>query len=202
MGQYVGARYVPKFMGLYNATQAYEALCVVDNGMGTSYITKVSTPAGTPLTDTDYYAVYGASSGAIINLQNQIGDLTDLNTTAQDSLVNAINEVDADIQALTNNLPLVNVMNYGAVGDGVADDYNAFNDALTYCKANNLKLYVPQNTYNLSQFIFTDEVYVESNLGAYPNGKLVYSKSIGNGSLNKISSLTLDTATVFGSTSI
>ena len=99
--QYVGARYVPKFMGLYDATQTYEALCVVDNGMGTSYITKVPTPAGTPLTDTDYYAVYGASSGAIINLQNQIGDLNDLNTTDQDSLVDAINEVDADIQTLT-----------------------------------------------------------------------------------------------------
>ena len=102
--QYVGARYVPKFMGLYDATQAYEALCVVDNGMGTSYITKVPTPAGTPLTDTDYYAVYGASSGAIINLQNQIGDLNDLTTSDQDSLVDAVNEVDADIQTLTNKV--------------------------------------------------------------------------------------------------
>lgn len=99
--EYIGARYVPKFVGTYDPTQAYEALCVVDNGMGTSYITKIPTPAGTPLTDTDFYAVYGASSGAIINLQNQIGDLNDLNTTDKDSLVDAINEVDGDIQTLT-----------------------------------------------------------------------------------------------------
>ena len=52
MGQYIGARYVPKFMGLYDATQAYENLCVVDNGLGTSYISQKPTPAGTPLTDT------------------------------------------------------------------------------------------------------------------------------------------------------
>lgn len=73
--QYVGARYVPRFTGLYDATQVYEALDVVDNGLGTSYIAKKTTPAGTPLTDTDYWFVYGASSGAIINLQNQIDAL-------------------------------------------------------------------------------------------------------------------------------
>ena len=70
--KYVGARYVPKFMGVYDATINYEALSVVDNGMGTTYISNQPTPAGTPLTDTTYWIVYGSSSGAIINLQNQI----------------------------------------------------------------------------------------------------------------------------------
>lgn len=72
MRQYIGARYVPKFMGTYDNTQSYEALCVVDNGMGTSYISIKPTPPGTLLTDTTYWAVYGASSGAIIDLQNQM----------------------------------------------------------------------------------------------------------------------------------
>lgn len=71
--QYIGARYVPRFTGNYDVTQIYEALDVVDNGMGTSYISKKPTPAGTPLTDTEYWAVYGASSGAIIDLQNRMG---------------------------------------------------------------------------------------------------------------------------------
>lgn len=70
--QYIGARYVPRFMGAYDNTQVYEALDVVDNGLGTSYIAKIPTPAGTPLTNTTYWALYGASSGAIVNLQNQI----------------------------------------------------------------------------------------------------------------------------------
>lgn len=91
MHQYIGSRYVPKFMGVYDATQIYEALCVVDNGLGTSYISKVPTPAGTPLTDTDYWAIYGASSGAIINLQNQIDDMNDGSVSG--SLQNQINEM-------------------------------------------------------------------------------------------------------------
>lgn len=91
--QYVGARYVPRFTGLYDATQQYEALDVVDNGSGTSYIAKKTVPAGTPLTNTDYWFIYGASSGAIINLQNQIGDLSSLETLDKDNLVDAINSV-------------------------------------------------------------------------------------------------------------
>lgn len=92
--EYVGARYVPKFMGTYDATQIYEALCVVDNGLGTSYIAKIPTPAGTPLTDTTYWAIYGATSGAVINLQNQIDDINnDISTL--DTAVNArIDEMD------------------------------------------------------------------------------------------------------------
>lgn len=73
--QYIGARYMPKFMGDYDNTQAYEALSVVDNGIGTSYVSTQPTPAGTPLTNRDYWQVYGSTSGAIINLQNQIDDL-------------------------------------------------------------------------------------------------------------------------------
>lgn len=80
--QYIGARYVPKFMGTYDPTTDYEALSVVDNGMGTSYTSKKPTPAGTPLTDTDYWAVTGSLNGAIIQLQNDVlqlqGDMTTL----------------------------------------------------------------------------------------------------------------------------
>jgi len=79
--EYIGARYVPKFTGLYDNTQSYEALCVVDNGVGTTYISKIPTPAGTPLTNTTYWAVYGASSGAIIDLQNRM-------TTVENDIAN------------------------------------------------------------------------------------------------------------------
>lgn len=81
--QYIGARYTPRFMGTYDTTQVYEALDVVENGLGTSYISKIPTPAGTPLTDTTYWQIYGASSGAIINLQNRMSaaesEIVDIN---------------------------------------------------------------------------------------------------------------------------
>lgn len=80
--QYIGARYVPRFTGLYDPTTAYEALDVVDNGNGTSYIAKIPTPPNTPLTNTAYWFLYGSTSGAIINLQDQINDIN----TALDGL--------------------------------------------------------------------------------------------------------------------
>lgn len=81
--QYIGARYVPRFTGVYDPTQIYDALDVVDNGSGTSYIARKTVPAGTSLTDTTYWFVYGASSGAILALQNRMDaaeqDILDLN---------------------------------------------------------------------------------------------------------------------------
>lgn len=95
---YIGARYVPRFLGTYDATQIYDALDVVDNGSGTSYIARKTVPAGTPLTDTDYWFVYGASSGAIIQLQNDMiqaqndilglqGDIQDINNSKYGNLL-------------------------------------------------------------------------------------------------------------------
>lgn len=89
--QYIGARYVPRFMGTYNASQQYEVLDVVDNGAGTSYILKKPAPVGTPVTNTTYWAIYGATSGAIIHLQDQIDDMND--GTVEGSLQNQIDEI-------------------------------------------------------------------------------------------------------------
>lgn len=100
---YIGARYVPKFMGAHDVTQAYEALCVVDNGAGTSYISKIPTPPNTPLTNTVYWAVYGASSGAIINLQDQIDEIRDGFVTPE---------------------------MFGAIGNGLVDDSAAVSAAI------------------------------------------------------------------------
>ena len=117
MRQYIGARYVPKFMGVYDATQVYEALSVVDNGMGTSYISKIPTPAGTPLTDSTYWTQYGSASGAIINLQNQIDNI---NNTE-------IPNINSDIQALTDRIDSSNKLaekKYVFVGDSYAASYD------------------------------------------------------------------------------
>ena len=119
MGQYIGARYVPRFMGTYDATQNYEALDVVDNGLGTSYISKIPTPAGTPLTDTTHWAIYGATSGAIINLQNQIDDMKDANVAG--SLQNQISANTTDISNLTTRVD--NIENPPRVFAIIADSY-------------------------------------------------------------------------------
>lgn len=105
--QYIGARYVPRFIGTYDPTQIYEALDVVDNGSGTSYIARKNVPAGTPLTDTDYWFVYGASSGAIIQLQNDMQTAQNDILTLQGDMTNAqgaILSLNGDITSLENEI--------------------------------------------------------------------------------------------------
>ena len=103
--QYIGARYVPKFMGTYDPTTDYEALCVVDNGLGTSYIAKVPTPAGTPLTDTDYWIISGSTNGAIIQLQNDVAQLQN-DYSALDGKVDGV-KVNPTVADLIANTALV-----------------------------------------------------------------------------------------------
>lgn len=105
--EYVGARYVPRFVGTYDVTQIYDALDVVDNGAGTSYIARKTVPAGTSLTDTDYWFVYGASSGAIIQLQNDMIQVQNDIGTAQGDITNIqgdITNLQGDITSINNKL--------------------------------------------------------------------------------------------------
>jgi len=120
--QYIGARYVPRFLDTYDPTQKYEALDVVDNGSGTSYISKKIVPPNTPLNNSEYWALYGSSSGAAINLQNQINDINSF---------------------LNENITTPE--KFGAIGDGITDDTIAFQQAL-----NNGKIIVAKNKYLIS----------------------------------------------------
>lgn len=113
--QYVGARYVPNFIDdPWNDTTRYEALDVVDNGSGTSYIAKKPVPPGTPLSNRNYWFVYGSTSGAIINLQNQI-----------DTIVAGINSLES---VISPKRVIVISDSYGQVptsGDNMFTVFNA-----------------------------------------------------------------------------
>lgn len=119
---YIGARYVPRFLGTYDVTQIYDALDVVDNGSGTSYIARKTVPAGTPLTDTDYWFVYGASSGAIIQLQN---DLIAVENDITSNIKPELLRLNTEIEGLKRNLVIIG---NSYVDYGVCDPLKAYFD--------------------------------------------------------------------------
>lgn len=58
MAKYVGKRIVPKHCGYWDMNQAYEMECIVyDQASGNSYISRKAVPAGTLISQTDYWAL-------------------------------------------------------------------------------------------------------------------------------------------------
>lgn len=83
--------------------------------------------------------------------------------------------------AYTENLgasPIYNVKEFGAIGNGVADDYQAFLSALNEAKATSGKILIPTGNYFLSQYIVTQDKYIYDNLGTYVKGSVIYSSKL------------------------
>lgn len=83
---YVGARYIPRIMGDYNNETAYEALDIVTSG-GVGYISRQPVPAGTAVTNKEYWATWGSGNAAIDALTQRVAtnetDITALETGLQ-----------------------------------------------------------------------------------------------------------------------
>lgn len=83
---YVGARYIPRIMGDYNNETAYEALDIVTSG-GVGYISRQPVPAGTAVTNKEYWAMWGSGNAAIDALTQRVAtnetDITALETGLQ-----------------------------------------------------------------------------------------------------------------------
>lgn len=83
---YVGARYIPRIMGEYNNETAYEPLDIVTSG-GVGYISRQPVPAGTAVTNKEYWAMWGSGNAAIDTLTQRVAtnenDITALETGLQ-----------------------------------------------------------------------------------------------------------------------
>ena len=71
--QYVGARYVPKFADPieWNQQRSYEALTIVTY-LGSSYTSKIPVPAGTAITNTDYWVLTGNYNGQVEQYREEV----------------------------------------------------------------------------------------------------------------------------------
>ena len=106
---YIGARYVPKLVGEWDGTKetAYEPLIIVTY-QGNSYTSRQYVPAGIDISNTEYWVLTGNFNGQI------------------ESFRLTLEEINTKIK----NTGRVSVKDYGAVGDGIADDSDAIQSAL------------------------------------------------------------------------
>lgn len=100
--QYIGARYVPLYDGTWDATKNYEPLTIVDDANGNSYTSKKDVPAGTPLSDRNFWIMTSSFSGSVERLQRQVNDIendvTAINgriTSTEDNVSNLTKQVES-----------------------------------------------------------------------------------------------------------
>lgn len=81
--QYIGARYVPLYVGDWDATQNYEPLTIVTDANGNSFTSLKDVPAGTALTNREYWIQTSSFSGAVDTLTRRVstveGDVAQIN---------------------------------------------------------------------------------------------------------------------------
>lgn len=154
--QYIGARYVPKFLDNGSGSTEwipnipYESLVVVTY-MNNSYTSKVPVPATqiAPNVDTEHWALTGAYNAQVEQYRQDV----------------------IKLEQKVNSL-CVNVKDFGAVGDGEHDDTVAFNSAMT---GGNKTVFIPRGTY-----LVTDTVNIESGTIIVCEGTITHRVNTGN----------------------
>ena len=140
--QYIGARYVPKFFTDENGSSEwrdsipYEALTIVMY-LGNSYTSKKAVPVGVQIDNEEYWVLTG-------------------NYNAQ------VEQYRQDVENVKNLWK--NVKDFGAIGDGVADDSDSFNAAFSGGGA----ILIPYGNYKI-----TKQVNIDSNTVVYCNGAIL-----------------------------
>lgn len=121
---YVGARYIPRIMGEYNNETAYEALDIVTSG-GVGYISRQPVPAGTAVTNKEYWAMWGSGNAVIDDLTQRVST----NENDISSLETGLQQTNQNLQTTNQNLENLVIPWKPAStlkGDGSTDNTAAF----------------------------------------------------------------------------
>ena len=82
---YIGMRYVPKYMGAWDENTEYEPLSIVLGTDGNGYTSKKPVPAGTPTSNTDYWALTGSGNSVIDSVSEEVNSIkTNVTQNSQD----------------------------------------------------------------------------------------------------------------------
>lgn len=120
--QYIGARYVPLYVGNWDSTKNYEPLSIVTDGNGNSYTSLKDVPAGTELSNRNYWILTSSFSGAIDQLRRDLNNTNDAMSALDTRLGSAesnINTLDSKIDTVAEQNPNKN-RKFILIGDSYA----------------------------------------------------------------------------------
>ena len=141
--QYIGSRYVPIFGRKgedsieWDNSATYEPLTIVLY-QGNSYTSRQFVPVGIEITNQEYWAETGNYNAQIEQYRQEVL------------------QIGAEIDSLKERM-VVNVKDYGAVGNGVVDDTDAIETAITAGIANSMPVFFPSGTYLVSGISMTGQ---------------------------------------------
>lgn len=122
--QYIGARYVPKLVGAWQANTFYEGLSIVtDNNV--SYTSKKPVPAtvGAPAENPEYWVATGNYNAQMAQILEEVGDLT----TDVDNLSTNVGNLSTDVENLSTRVDNISSnlsnKNLFVVGDSWASSF-------------------------------------------------------------------------------
>lgn len=159
---YVGARYIPRIMGEYNNETAYEALDIVTSG-GVGYISRQPVPAGTAVTNKEYWAMWGSGNAVIDALTQRVST----NENNISSLETGLQQTNQNLQTTNQNLENLVIPWKPAStlkGDGSTDNTAAFGQL----DANTPISLMPGN------YLISGNVTIPCAVQFMPGAKLVY----------------------------
>lgn len=159
---YVGARYIPRIMGEYSNETAYEALDIVTSG-GVGYISRQPVPAGTAVTNKNYWAMWGSGNAAIDALTQRVST----NENNISALETSLQQTNQNLQTTIQNLENLVIPWEPAStlkGDGSTDNTAAFGQL----DANTPLSLMP------GSYLISGNVTIPCAVQFLPGAKLVY----------------------------
>ena len=150
--EYIGARYVPLFMGQWNDENAYEPLSIVEY-QGNSYTSRQAVPIGIEITNTLYWALTGNYNAQIEQYRQQVANyVQDVDGYRQDVInfeTSFNNALDAFKQTGTTG-HVINIAEYDNIDTtGVEDSTTAIQAIIDDAPSNSVILF-EQGTYLIS----------------------------------------------------
>ena len=161
---YVGHRYVPKIFGEWDKKNEYEGLSIVTY-QGGSFTSKKYVPVGIDILNDDYWVATGNYNAQIEYYRKEVQDL--------------IKSTDKEFSRITDRMEedAVNVMDFGALGNGVNDDTLSIQKAIDYAKENGRKaVRLPGKVFLISDTILTNGISLigsKGNIFSDNNGTII-----------------------------